>query len=234
MFVTELFNTIVSFLTLGGVVVDIIAVLSVFALALLVLKALQFMRFRVARPRRARHAVGMWRRGRHAEAIDMLANPKGATEEAVALAFKLKSTGHCSRQDIEEEVTRVATERLHDLQWGFRALDAIAQIGPLLGLFGTVLGMISAFQRLQEAGNAVDPSILAGGIWVALLTTAAGLAVAMPVSILLTFFETRLENERVALETLTSQVLVGLPEEMVTSEGATFLAAGQGRAAHAH
>ena len=60
------------------------------------------------------------------------------------------------------------------LEGGFRLLDTIGQTAPLLGLFGTVLGMIDAFQALQEAGQAVDPSLLAGGIWVALLTTAAG------------------------------------------------------------
>lgn len=67
--------------------------------------------------------------------------------------------------------------------------------------------MIEAFQALQGAGNAVDPSLLAGGIWVALLTTAVGLAVAMPVSLVLTWFETRLENERVAIETMTTSLL---------------------------
>ena len=56
-----------------------------------------------------------------------------------------------------------------------------------MGLFGTVLGMIDAFRALQAAGDAVDPSVLAGGIWVALLTTAAGLGVAMPTSLALTF-----------------------------------------------
>ncbi len=50
----------------------------------------------------------------------------------------------------------------------------------MIGLLGTVLGMINAFQALQNAGNRVDPSILSGGIWVALLTTAAGLIIAIP------------------------------------------------------
>jgi biopolymer transport protein ExbB len=67
--------------------------------------------------------------------------------------------------------------------------------------------MIEAFRQLQGAGSAVDPSLLAGGIWVALLTTAAGLAVAMPVSLVLTWFETRIENERVAIETVTTAFL---------------------------
>ena len=116
---------------------------------------------------------------------------------------------------------------------GFRALDAIAQVAPLLGLFGTVLGMIEAFQKLQEAGNSVDPSLLAGGIWVALLTTACGLAVAMPVSLLLTWFETRIENERVAIETMTATVLshasIEKAEEQATSadSGAPRLVTGE-------
>jgi biopolymer transport protein ExbB len=66
-----------------------------------------------------------------------------------------------------------------------------------LGLFGTVLGMIAAFQSLQSAGTQVDPSVLAGGIWVALLTTAAGLAVAMPTALVLSWLESRMEAERV-------------------------------------
>jgi len=96
--------------------------------------------------------------------------------------------------------------RLAAMQSGLRLLDSIAQIAPLLGLFGTVLGMIEAFRALQEAGAAVDPSLLAGGIWVALLTTAAGLAVAMPTALALSYFDTRADRERaridLALETL--------------------------------
>jgi biopolymer transport protein ExbB len=79
---------------------------------------------------------------------------------------------------------------------GLRVLDVTAQIAPLLGLFGTVLGMIAAFRTLQEAGSTADPSVLAGGIWVALMTTAAGLVVAMPSSLLLSWFDGRLDTHR--------------------------------------
>ena len=121
--------------------------------------------------------------------------------------MRLAPRRNVAQSVIEDEISRIARSRLHDLQRGLRALDAIAQISPLLGLFGTVLGMIEAFQQLQQAGSSVDPSILAGGIWVALLTTAAGLAVAMPASLVLTWLETRIDNERVAIETLTSTLL---------------------------
>lgn len=79
---------------------------------------------------------------------------------------------------------------------GLRLLDVIAQIAPLLGLFGTVLGMIDAFRALQDAGGTADPAVLAGGIWVALVTTAAGLVVAMPTSVALNWFDARLDRHR--------------------------------------
>ena len=101
--------------------------------------------------------------------------------------------------------------RFARLERGFRLLDSVAQLAPLLGLFGTVLGMISAFQALQEAGSQVDPSILAGGIWVALLTTAVGLAVAMPTSLLLTWFESRVARESELLERALTIVLNPAP-----------------------
>lgn len=94
---------------------------------------------------------------------------------------------NCPKPRIEAK----ASAHVARLEPGFRVLDSTAQIAPLLGLFGIVLGMIDAFQALQQAGNSVDPSLLAGGIWVALLTTAAGLAVAMPTSLVLTFFDSR-------------------------------------------
>ena len=96
---------------------------------------------------------------------------------------------------------------LSGLERGFRLLDTIAQLAPLLGLFGTVLGMIQAFQSLQQAGSSVDPSLLAGGIWVALLTTAVGLAVAMPTSMILAWLESRTARERVFADKAIRTVL---------------------------
>ncbi|WP_138469293.1 MotA/TolQ/ExbB proton channel family protein [Poseidonocella sp. HB161398] len=90
---------------------------------------------------------------------------------------------------------------------GLRVLEIVSQVAPLLGLFGTVLGMIDAFRSLQEAGSSADPSLLAGGIWVALLTTAAGLAVAMPASVLLSWFDARLAAHRRMAEEAVEDLL---------------------------
>ena len=192
---------------LGGPVVTLLLVLSVFAIALTLLKLHQFWREAVGSVRHSRAALHDWVHGRYADATRTAGADRSATGAALGAAMRL-SQACAPRHVIEEEVGRIAQLRIHGLQRGFRALDAIAQVAPLLGLFGTVLGMIEAFRQLQGAGSAVDPSMLAGGIWVALLTTAVGLAVAMPVSLILTWFESRVENERIAIETTLSSFLV--------------------------
>src|SRR3546814_3183218 len=79
---------------------------------------------------------------------------------------------------------RCGNEALEGLRGQLGALEVIGSVSPLLGLFGTVLGMIEAFRQLAEAGSQVSPAILSAGIWEALLTTAVGLAVAIPVVVL--------------------------------------------------
>lgn len=199
-----------AFLSLGGPVVSILIVVSVLSLAVILLKFFQFTRSGVGSRSRSERAVSLFVSGRVREAQELAALGRNPTAEVVAQAISLVMANRLDKQAIEERLTRVATARLHDLQSGFRFLDSVAQLAPLMGLFGTVLGMIEAFKKLQSAGDAVDPSLLAGGIWVALLTTAVGLAVAMPVSLILAWFETRVESERVAVQTLTTDILTGV------------------------
>nr|WP_319530459.1 MotA/TolQ/ExbB proton channel family protein [uncultured Cohaesibacter sp.] len=110
---------------------------------------------------------------------------------------------------VREDVERVALGSLSKTRFLLRFLETVGQVSPLLGLFGTVLGMIEAFQRLQQAGATVDPSVLAGGIWVALLTTAVGLAVAIPASLFADWFTTRVEKEQDVIEELITSVQTG-------------------------
>jgi len=73
-------------------------------------------------------------------------------------------------------------------------LSIAASVLPLMGLLGTVLGMIKVFSRVAQAGDAADISVLAGGIWEALLTTAAGMAIAIPVMLFYHFFKRSIEK----------------------------------------
>ncbi len=184
----------------GGPVVVILMAVAVLTLAVALYKTWQFRAAAVGRHRALSEAVNAWERGDASAARSALGRSKSYLAPVIELAMSAPDAG-ASRLQAEAEL------RFAKLERGFRLLDSVAQLAPLLGLFGTVLGMIEAFRALQDAGSQVDPSILAGGIWVALLTTAAGLAVAMPVSLVLTWLETRIESERVAVETLTADVL---------------------------
>ena len=98
------------------------------------------------------------------------------------------------RWKLEEKLTVHGQEEIRDLRKNLRGLEVIATISPLMGLLGTVIGMVKAFNKVAQYKGQVDPSLLAGGIWEALLTTAAGLALAIPVVIMLNYFERKVES----------------------------------------
>jgi biopolymer transport protein ExbB len=84
------------------------------------------------------------------------------------------------RETVETVMLHAADEEGREMSRYLSALATIGNIAPLLGLLGTVLGMIKAFMVIQEMGGKVNAAVLAGGIWEAMLTTALGLAVALP------------------------------------------------------
>jgi len=98
------------------------------------------------------------------------------------------------RWKLDESLSLTGQEELNKFGKNIRGLEVIATISPLMGLLGTVIGMVQAFNKVAKYQGQVDPSILAGGIWEALLTTAAGLAVAIPTVVMLHYFEKKIEN----------------------------------------
>lgn len=195
-------DTLRGLLDLGGPVVAILIVMSVLTLAVTIYKLWQFSASGVGRHRVLSEALAAWDAGNPGAARARLSDSHSYLAPLVRVAMETPgSNGLSDRLDAEAGLSLAQLER------GFRLLDNIAQLAPLLGLFGTVLGMIEAFQSLQSAGSSVDPSLLAGGIWVALLTTAVGLAVAMPTSLILAWFESRIARERVFADKALRTVL---------------------------
>ena len=94
----------------------------------------------------------------------------------------------------DQEIETLLQKKYLRSQKFLPSLEIIAQVSPLIGLLGTVIGMIDSFNELELGGSLVDPSILAGGIWTALLTTAMGLIVAIPALISHYFFDKKLIN----------------------------------------
>ncbi len=101
--------------------------------------------------------------------------------------------------ELEAAVATTGTIELGFLERGLVILATIANVAPLMGFLGTVAGMILAFAAIEAAGD-VDPALVAGGIKVALLTTAAGLVIAVPVNIAYNFFVTRIDTLIVDME----------------------------------
>ena len=98
------------------------------------------------------------------------------------------------RKPLEAELVRRGNAEVEAMSRHIRLLELIAMVSPLLGLLGTVLGMIQSFQELELAQGAANASVLAGGIWQALLTTAAGLVVAIPAAIGATLLSARVDG----------------------------------------
>ena len=167
--------------------------ISVVALAIILIK---FWQYSVVRPEATSHhkaVMNHWRRGETKLALSKL-NNKRPVDELMHLTMTGLSQKAPNIEVLKEELDRVATLRLNQLRSYLRPLEVIASLSPLLGLFGTVLGMIQAFQQMQAAGSQVDPSVLSGGIWVALLTTAVGLAIAMPTVVAHNWMERKVER----------------------------------------
>lgn len=184
----------------GGPVVVVLICAAVLALAVTIYKCWQFWMVGVGRHRALSEAVTAWDTGDCTGARVALDRSTSYLAPVVDLALS-------ATPEMAERLQADAETRFADLERGFRFLDSVAQLAPLLGLFGTVLGMIEAFQSLQSAGAQVDPSLLAGGIWVALLTTAVGLVVAMPTALILSWLESRMEAERVIADKAIMTIL---------------------------
>ena len=207
---SDSFAEMLGFVAMGGPAMWAIAVLSVLTIALILWKVMRLLTF------------GAWSGGRHtARALDLWA--AGQTDAAMAALHKRGSlrarlalaamqaamNPGLDQTGAEAETARVARGLLSRARTGLRGLELAATIGPLLGLLGTVTGMIAAFQALQEAGSRADPAALAGGIWEALLTTAAGMAVAIPASVALTWFESVVDGLRHDMEDSATRILHG-------------------------
>lgn len=221
-------DAVSNLLSLGGPVVLILLALSVIALATSLLKVWQFYCLGKSRPELLHQALRHWRSGDCPGGMSIAGAAPGPLGQILNGAMHALNTGAGSGQ-VKEDAERLAVRSLNQMRAGLRVLEVIAQTAPLLGLFGTVLGMIEAFRQLQAAGNQVDPAILAGGIWVALLTTAAGLAVAMPVSIVLASFEARISRESGLMDDVLTALFTGAPAEpaaRTVEDGATLGAAG--------
>lgn len=183
----------------GGPVMWLLVLLSLVASAIVIAKLIQFALLRPLASANGDKALALLRQGEAQAAADQAQAGKDPLSRTLAAVLVLTN-------DWEEAALRQARQQIESLRGGMRALELIAAVAPLLGLLGTVFGMIEAFRALEQAGSQVDPSLLSGGIWEALLTTAAGLTVAIPALAAFHWFDRTLERLRFLLEDRLSVV----------------------------
>lgn len=184
-------GAVAGMLVQGGPVIWVLLAMSLGSGALIVVRAL-VLRGSLSGAAVRSAALERWAGGDRAGARAALAAGQAPADRMLAHAMD-SLAGGVPRGAVESDLVWRGNAELARLGRHLRVLDLVAMTGPLLGLLGTVLGMIVAFQTLALAEGAANAGMLAGGIWQALLTTAAGLLVAIPAAVASSLFGARIE-----------------------------------------
>ena len=179
-----------------------IAAVSVIVLALIIEKSIYFYKIRIPGTIDYKNIIKKYRKIPHNDFVELLVSEKTPVNILLkkAVSINLNYPPQVFRSQLES-----LSERLTGRMERYLALlNGLANIATLMGLFGTVSGMIKAFSRMNETGNS-DPYILAGGISQALVTTAAGLAVAIPAMLALNFFDSFIDHHNEIMDEAISE-----------------------------
>lgn len=144
------------------------------------------------------------RDGKVQEAVDYCDKQRGLVPEIVKAGL---NASHLSRIDAEDTMENYKARSQNLLRARLGIFGTLSFISPLLGLLGTVLGIMRSFHDLALSGSG-GPTIVAAGISEALVTTVAGIAVAVPAAIIYNYFTNRLRNLMVRIDTFTSELVI--------------------------
>jgi biopolymer transport protein ExbB len=200
---------VLELVTTGGWVMVLILLASVIGLAICVERLYTLNPKKIAPP----HLLAtVWKQLKAGELdAERLRNLKKASPLGRILAAGLGNAYH-GRDVMKESIQEAAAHVVHDLERYLNTLGTIAAVTPLLGLLGTVFGMIKVFAEIMAQGTG-NASALAGGISQALITTAAGLAVAIPALVMHRYFVGRIDGIVVELEQETIKLVDALHSE---------------------
>jgi biopolymer transport protein ExbB len=185
------------FLYKGGVLVLPLLLCSVVALAIFLERLIRFARLSRQGRGLAQKVAACVRNGDDRQAQALVEARDSPMGKVLAQALEVKDQ---SQETLEAIIVHATEEEVRGMSRYLQALATIGNIAPLLGLLGTVVGMIKAFMVIQETGGKVNAAVLAGGIWEAMLTTALGLAVALPTIIAHSYLVSRVNQSEADLQ----------------------------------
>ena len=194
MIVTDIFDK-------GGIIVWILAAYSFIAVTILFERTIRFMFMGSPGKQLENQLLDSLKQCQPENIINNMRGPEGRLLQGILKASKE------GVQDLNRVAIRLGSFELNNLEKGFRTLSFLGNTAPLLGLLGTIIGMIKAFMVIEQAGGQVDAQALAGGIWEAMLTTGVGLAVAIPVLLLLHLLESAADKRAQSMRNYASLML---------------------------
>jgi biopolymer transport protein ExbB len=208
----------------GGILMWPILFCSIISVAIILERFYYFYRIRLDIPEFFSSIRGLLRKKKIEEALKLCQQTPAPLARVLACGIQKHKETNAFQ---EKAISRAGSWEVRGLEKHLRGLAIIGNITPLIGLLGTVVGMIKAFAKIQELGGQVDASVLAGGIWEALLTTAAGLTVAIPTLVAYHYFEGKIDNmaswiKEIAtelLEVLGGKSSVGVVDKVFRSAG---------------
>ncbi|MFA5345799.1 MAG: MotA/TolQ/ExbB proton channel family protein [Candidatus Omnitrophota bacterium] len=175
----------------GGPLMWPILACSIVSVAIIIERYYCFYQARTKFPNIVPRVKALLRDGKASEVLKLCERTPGPIAHILAVGIHVRDR---SPEEREKLISRAGSKIIRQLEKYLRGLAVIVNASTLLGLLGTVTGMIKAFMKIQELGGRVDASVLAGGIWEALITTAAGLFVAIPTMIAYHYFEGKVDD----------------------------------------
>jgi len=207
--------SILQILIKGGFIMIFLALCSIIALAILFERLIALRKIKINTRTFVLQVKNMLLRNRVDDAIDLAKATPGPIAK-ITIAGLAKHNR--PREEIKDAIEAAAQSEVYHLERNLGVLGTIAAIAPLIGFLGTVTGMIKAFMQVQSLGGAVDASVLAGGIWEALITTAAGLSVGIPALIFYNWLQAKVEHHVFEMQESSNELMDTLLEREYTNE----------------
>lgn len=181
----------------GGFLMWPILLCSALGLAIFLERIIRFSMMKKRGAGLSEKVARLWIEGKEKEACEEAQSSGSPMGRILVKAMEVKNL---DREMLETVIISATDEEIRDMSANVQTLATIGNIAPLLGLLGTVIGMIKAFMVIQNMGGKVNSAVLAGGIWEAMLTTAFGLSVAMPVMIAHSYLTGRIDAYEARLQ----------------------------------
>ncbi len=196
----------------AGVVGVVLILLSVAGVSLIIMNAMQMRRDVLVPPELVGHVEGLFETGDYESALDACEQQPSYFSSVLAAGLPKIDRPYDEIMEAMEEAGEVESAHLHRK---ISLISLIAAISPMLGLLGTVIGMVTAFNVIAISKTSPKPKELAGGISQALMTTMMGLIVAIPMTVAYFIFKTKIDSAAVEVSSTATELMEQFDDHQV-------------------